>query len=1841
MPAINIARTDTLEMQRVKVNDIASQLFNVTSGGSDLQAGNIKLGDGTVSSPSLAFTNDPDLGIYKQSNGVFGFVSNSKKLSDLSEGATKYYRDFVVEKNSLDSLLVAIQTPGTNYDSGSYPDVPTLGGTGDGGALAVTVAGFVGTITQGGTGYTPGTYQGVSVGTSGSGTGATIDFTIDEIGGVLTAGGSNYQAGSYSGVALTGGTGTGLAADFTVDSWTTNTTGGTGYPDGIFKSIPLTGGNGANFLANISVSGGSVQEFGAAGGSEVISADAGYAISDQLTGTLPLAGTQTFVVKAASGRYYFDGKQAGNFSLFKGKTYVFNLTDPSNDSHPAFFCTTVDDTATIIGTGDGVTYTLDGTDVSEADWLANFTGSTTKQITFVVPAAPNTPNLFFSCGQHAAMGGDVTLTDHATGNGLIVELTGIGGLVSAISVTSSGDGQYTSGDVVSVAGTDLMSAGDVGAGVVGSGFQYTLGANFGSILAIDDYSAYGTGYAINDTLNLPAGTTNVSTFARGEIDITGPGTTFVSTGAVNTYNLTGIAAGSANATFSNITPSGGSGAGFNIDVNVIYAGGNASYDSITINNAGTGYLPSEQLLITGDLLGGATPNNDLTIAIQTVAPSNPQITVASTTGIQVGDTVDIIANINNDGQVAAGTVVQSVDNATQITLSISPPTPGDADIRITNANSDYLTVPDSSLIGVGMNVTKVSGTGDVNAGTTVLAIVDATTVQINAAPSTVGSVVLSFIPEYGNGSGFEFTINQLGVVTEVSVANGGNGYTKNDILTVNSSDLVQPDIYTVTNTQVDQVVPSSTIAAAAIQVGDSIRDPGGAIQAATITASTTVASANDQNYTGVASTASGSGVNAKFDVFRDNVGAVLSATITTGDEGIFYALNEVVTIAGNLIGGASPADDVTLSVSSVGSAGSAQIVRKVKTSGGNISYFIIDRFGFNAGGYFVNENAPTTAYGITSAETNYSFWIDPGTGTALYRPALTFYAGNSYEFNLNSATLGGHIFALSSFPDGRWDRVDSINATLVATATTITVGSTTGLKAGMIVEKVLGDQGAGAFAAETKIVSVTNSTSFVIDKQPSIGGAIEFDAYGAEYTDGVTRVTTAGAESLTIKVTETTPTLYYYCDTNDTQHTNEGGEDGEESELTIDLNNPKTFGSGFQLLVSDIVIEEVVKGEVLTGAFTVKDIISTDGTINNGIIANLDTSVAKVAVSLETPLLTAPLTVGAVPGTNLSIKTDTNKDIEVITQNFKYGAEVAGTFTPKLTIAAATGNLEVATGGYIKSDEFKAGDNLKITGPDATISSLGSNDLVLNPAIGRIVDVTASSGLAVPAGDTASRPGPAITKDGVIRFNTTSNQYEGYHSSTTSWSSLGGVRDLDGNTYMLAEKTVGANDNTIWFYNDDENTLKVTPTFLEFFKMKKIRSVNVLAPDYTEWNANAPVTTGTYLKWLNNLYEVTTAGTTATTGNEPVHTSGALANGTAVLTWWGLGVAPLEFDDIEELRIGPNNTVPVVISGDLRLFGNEISTDINDINIRPNSGKKVKIDGATSLVVPSGNTAQRGVAERGSIRYNSSTLQYEGFDGLNWGSLGGVKDVDQDTYIVPELTAGGDEDTLYFYNAGNNSLRLTQSAFEFYSVDTIVSSTSDEFEITASLFTFDNAATTLDNTNTTKTFLHSSKQYFDIGVSSGVYTDPILRLDDQGDVYLNTGYGTGNYNGVKVFDSDLKEFELADLRILTDVVTLVKGSSNTGNSIIYPTATEKGAKVTVCAENTSNGAREMYEFGVVDDTTNVVYNEYGNLRTGAQLIVPTFEMTTNNEVRLNISLGANVLATHTVKVTVVSNITKK
>ena len=77
MPAINVARTDTFEVQRTKINLIGNQIFNIAQGGSDLSTGNLKLGDGTRVSPSLAFASDTGTGLFKTSQNVLGIVSLS------------------------------------------------------------------------------------------------------------------------------------------------------------------------------------------------------------------------------------------------------------------------------------------------------------------------------------------------------------------------------------------------------------------------------------------------------------------------------------------------------------------------------------------------------------------------------------------------------------------------------------------------------------------------------------------------------------------------------------------------------------------------------------------------------------------------------------------------------------------------------------------------------------------------------------------------------------------------------------------------------------------------------------------------------------------------------------------------------------------------------------------------------------------------------------------------------------------------------------------------------------------------------------------------------------------------------------------------------------------------------------------------------------------------------------------------------------------------------------------------------------------------------------------------------------------------------------------------------------------------------------------------------------------------------------------------------------------------------------------------------------------------------------------------------------------------------------
>ena len=101
-----------------------------------------------------------------------------------------------------------------------------------------------------------------------------------------------------------------------------------------------------------------------------------------------------------------------------------------------------------------------------------------------------------------------------------------------------------------------------------------------------------------------------------------------------------------------------------------------------------------------------------------------------------------------------------------------------------------------------------------------------------------------------------------------------------------------------------------------------------------------------------------------------------------------------------------------------------------------------------------------------------------------------------------------------------------------------------------------------------------------------------------------------------------------------------------------------------------------------------------------------------------------------------------------------------------------------------------------------------------------------------------------------------------------------------------------------------------------------------------------------------------------------------------------------------------------------------------------NPSTNFHIDSTDAIVIPVGTSAQR-VDVTGAIRYNSDNSTFEGFKGT-WGSLGGVIDVDQDTYVSAETSAGTDNDQLKFVTAGTERMVIDSSGNTTINSDLIV-----------------------------------------------------------------------------------------------------------------------------------------------------------------------------------------------------------
>ena len=94
-------------------------------------------------------------------------------------------------------------------------------------------------------------------------------------------------------------------------------------------------------------------------------------------------------------------QSAVTLNLAEGGTYIFNMDDSTNASHPFSIGTAANGTVYT----SGITYFLDGVSKTYSEYTSGFASATTRRLHITVPASA--PVLYYWCSVHSGMGGQI------------------------------------------------------------------------------------------------------------------------------------------------------------------------------------------------------------------------------------------------------------------------------------------------------------------------------------------------------------------------------------------------------------------------------------------------------------------------------------------------------------------------------------------------------------------------------------------------------------------------------------------------------------------------------------------------------------------------------------------------------------------------------------------------------------------------------------------------------------------------------------------------------------------------------------------------------------------------------------------------------------------------------------------------------------------------------------------------------------------------------------------------------------------------------------------------------------------------------------------------------------------------------------------------------------------------------------------------------------------------------------------------------------------------------------------------------------------------------------------
>lgn len=392
------------------------------------------------------------------------------------------------------------------------------------------------------------------------------------------------------------------------------------------------------------------------------------------------------------------------------------------------------------------------------------------------------------------------------------------------------------------------------------------------------------------------------------------------------------------------------------------------------------------------------------------------------------------------------------------------------------------------------------------------------------------------------------------------------------------------------------------------------------------------------------------------------------------------------------------------------------------------------------------------------------------------------------------------------------------------------------------------------------------------------------------------------------------------------------------------------------ILIRDSNASDQEKQYILT-----KLAINDDLYLNNRMFVNSDVSFNTRIYVRENSIFEGDVSINQ----NLFIGKDLTIDGNLIVEQYR-NETIINTTTTEYLFLSITEDLSL-NGRLFVRDDASFNSNLYVK------DKIGIN----NHAAIISLDISATDAVRIPVGTTIERD-LFTHQTGQIRFNTSNSQFEGYNNSG-AWQGLGGVIDVDQNTFILAESAPTKDENQLRFFTADYNI----DSSLMRPRLQMILDAS---------NGGLAIGHSIASDISNNLYNPPSDGLTVS-GDISMNSSAYVANRLGISTHGA--VVALDMSTNDALKI------PVGISGERPI----LSTDYYQGFIRFN--KNILYDG-------------------------TGDYTYEGSFGVGeWKPLGqhwkGVIDTDGDTFITAEDSFGMDGDDLKFYTKDNLRMTIDQS----------------------------------------------------------------------------------------------------------------------------------------------------------------------------------------------------------------------